>query len=41
MIWSEPILLALGQTEQVARDGATYLSIAGWGIIPALIETSK
>lgn len=37
MIWSEAILLALGQTEQVSRDGAAYLQIAGWGIIPALI----
>ncbi|MEL6887932.1 MAG: MATE family efflux transporter [Pseudomonadota bacterium] len=37
MIWSEPILLALGQTDDVARLGADYLTIAGWGIIPALI----
>lgn len=37
MIWSEAILLALGQTEQVSRDGAAYLQIVGWGIIPALI----
>lgn len=37
MIWSEPILLAMGQTDQVARDGAAYLDIAGWGIFPALI----
>lgn len=37
MIWSEPVLLALGQTEQVARDGSAYLAIAGWGIFPALI----
>lgn len=37
MIWSEPILLALGQTDDVARLGAEYLQIAGWGIIPALI----
>ncbi|WP_223427930.1 MATE family efflux transporter [Tateyamaria pelophila] len=37
MLWSEPILLFLGQTEQVARDGSTYLAIAGWGIFPALI----
>lgn len=37
MIWSEAILLALGQSAQVARDGADYLQIAGWGIIPALI----
>lgn len=37
MIWSEPLLLALGQTDQVARDGAVYLAIAGWGIFPALV----
>ena len=37
MIWSEAVLLALGQTEQVAHDGAIYLQIAGWGIIPALL----
>ena len=37
MIWSEPILLALGQTDDVARLGSEYLAIAGWGIIPALI----
>ena len=37
MIWSEPILLGLGQTPEVARLGAEYLHIAGWGIFPALI----
>lgn len=37
MLWSEPILLALGQTDQVASDGSAYLDIAGWGIFPALI----
>ncbi|MEM6373853.1 MAG: MATE family efflux transporter [Pseudomonadota bacterium] len=37
MIWSEPILLALGQTEAVADLGSRYLRIAGWGIFPALI----
>lgn len=37
MLWSEPILLALGQTEAVSRLGAEYLNIAGWGIFPALI----
>ncbi|WP_299691185.1 MATE family efflux transporter [uncultured Tateyamaria sp.] len=37
MIWSEPILLALGQTDDVARLGAEYLMVAGWGIFPALI----
>ncbi|MEO0381709.1 MAG: MATE family efflux transporter, partial [Pseudomonadota bacterium] len=37
MIWSEAVLLAVGQSEQVAADGAAYLRIAGWGIFPALI----
>ena len=37
MVWSEPILLALGQTPDVARLGSEYLGIAGWGIFPALI----
>tara|TARA_R110002124_G_scaffold14820_5_gene65308 strand:- start:1281 stop:2318 length:1038 start_codon:yes stop_codon:yes gene_type:complete len=36
-IWAEPVLLMLGQTEQVARDGALYLGIAGWGMVPALL----
>lgn len=37
MIWAEPVLRMLGQTEQVSRDGALYLGIAGWGMIPALL----
>jgi len=37
MIWSQPILLALGQTDAVADLGSQYLGIAGWGIFPALI----
>ena len=37
MIWSEPILLGLGQTPRVAALGSEYLMIAGWGIFPALI----
>ncbi|UOA26420.1 MATE family efflux transporter [Pseudosulfitobacter sp. DSM 107133] len=37
MIWAEPVLRMLGQTEQVARDGALYLGVAGWGMIPALL----
>ncbi|WP_299598613.1 MATE family efflux transporter [uncultured Tateyamaria sp.] len=37
MVMAESVLLALGQTEQVAALGAEYLSIAGWGIIPALL----
>ncbi|MEM7644891.1 MAG: MATE family efflux transporter [Pseudomonadota bacterium] len=36
-IWSEPILLNLGQVDSVARDAETYLQIAGWGIIPYLM----
>ena len=37
MLWSEPVLLALGQTPTVAALGSKYLMIAGWGIFPALI----
>ena len=37
MIFSEPILLLLGQTEEVARNGADYLMVAGWGLFPAII----
>ncbi|MEL6463949.1 MAG: MATE family efflux transporter [Pseudomonadota bacterium] len=37
MIWSEPVLLALGQTDEVAALGAEYLRIAGWGLVPALL----
>ena len=35
--WSGPILLALGQGEEVAADAARYLRIAGWGLFPALL----
>jgi MATE family multidrug resistance protein len=37
MIWSEPILLMLGQTEEIAREASRYLRVAGWGIFPALL----
>ncbi|WP_300032086.1 MATE family efflux transporter [uncultured Roseobacter sp.] len=37
MIRSEPLLLLLGQEAGVARDGGAYLSIAAWGIFPALL----
>ena len=37
MIWSEPILLLLGQSEVVATQAAQYLRVAGWGLIPALL----
>ncbi|MGV6811621.1 MAG: MATE family efflux transporter [Brevirhabdus sp.] len=36
MLWSGPVLLALGQDEQVAADAQQYLRIAGFGIFPAL-----
>ncbi|MEX0339651.1 MAG: MATE family efflux transporter [Arenibacterium sp.] len=37
MWWSEPLLILLGQKPSVAADAQTYLRIAGWGIIPALL----
>lgn len=37
MIWSEPILRLLGQSEQLSADAARYLRIAGWGLAPALL----
>lgn len=36
-LWSEDILLLLGQTEEVAALGEEYLRIAGIGLIPALL----
>ncbi|PRY25365.1 MATE family multidrug resistance protein [Aliiruegeria haliotis] len=36
MIWSEPILLSIGQPPEIAQAASQYLSIAGWGMIPAL-----
>lgn len=36
MIWAYPVLIALGQAPDVARLGADYLAVAGWGILPAL-----
>jgi len=36
MIWSEPVLLTLGQTPRIAADAQSYLRIAGFGIFPAL-----
>ncbi|MGC1494418.1 MAG: MATE family efflux transporter [Sulfitobacter sp.] len=37
MIWSEPILRLLGQSDAVAVSAGRYLSVAGWGIVPALL----
>ncbi|MCX7564847.1 MATE family efflux transporter [Sulfitobacter sp. F26169L] len=36
MIFSAPLLRLMGQGEDVVALGSTYLSIAGWGIMPAL-----
>ena len=36
MIFSAPILRLMGQGEDVVTNGALYLSVAGWGILPAL-----
>lgn len=36
MLFSERLLLALGQTPTVAGRAADYLAIAGWGLFPAL-----
>ena len=36
LIYSEPILLAIGQEPNIAAEAASYLAIAGWGLIPAL-----
>ncbi|NDW47448.1 MATE family efflux transporter [Ruegeria sp. PrR005] len=37
LIWSQPILLALGQETAIAAMAAEYLQVAGWGMIPALM----
>jgi MATE family multidrug resistance protein len=37
MLWSEPILRALGQEPVLAQAAARYLEIAAWGIFPALM----
>lgn len=36
MVFSEPILQRMGQQDAVVSLGSQYLSIAGWGIMPAL-----
>lgn len=37
MIWSEALLLLMGQTETVASDAQGYLRIAGFGMFPWLV----
>ncbi|SLN15656.1 Multidrug resistance protein MdtK [Roseovarius litorisediminis] len=37
MIWSEPLLLVLGQDPGTSTLAADYLRIVGWSILPALL----
>ncbi|MEM9473647.1 MAG: MATE family efflux transporter [Pseudomonadota bacterium] len=37
MVFSEPLLLAMGQEPDVARLGALYLQVAGLGLIPNIM----
>ncbi len=37
MIWSEPLLLMLGQDPEISDLAGQYLRIAGWGVLPALV----
>ncbi|KIN61672.1 MATE efflux family protein [Sulfitobacter noctilucae] len=37
LIFAEPILRTLGQGDALAAEAARYLTIAGWGIFPALL----
>ena len=37
MYFSEPLFRLLGQDEEVSRDAAIYLSIVGFGTLPALL----
>ncbi len=36
-LFAESLLLALGQEASLAKMGADYLAVAGWGLFPALI----
>ena len=37
LLYSEQILLALGQKPEVAGPASAYLKLAGWGLFPALL----
>jgi len=37
MIWSEPLLLAIGQDPKIAALAAEYMAIVAWGMVPALL----
>ncbi|NRB05543.1 MAG: MATE family efflux transporter [Rhodobacteraceae bacterium] len=36
MLFSYPVLIATGQEPGIAADAALYLTVAGWGLFPAL-----
>ena len=36
-IWAEPVLRLLGQGDALAAEAGSYLQVAGWGILPALL----
>ncbi len=35
-VWSKPLLMAIGQEEDLAQLAQDYLRIAGWGMLPGL-----
>ncbi len=37
MIWSEPILIGIGQEPRIAALAADYLVIVAWGMVPSLL----
>ena len=37
MLWAEPILRMIGQSDELARDAGRYLRVMGFGILPALL----
>lgn len=39
-VWSEALLLGLGQSPQIAADAQAYLRIAGLGLLPALLTAT-
>ncbi len=37
MIWSEPLLLLIGQEPRIAALAADYMAIVAWGMVPSLL----
>lgn len=37
MVWSEPVLRLLGQSDEVSQNASEYLSVVAYGILPALL----